>query len=81
MDYNKPEKIIVVSTTKFSGGTRKISKDDVVSRITINNSPVVMIVNGNSINAHYKVNDVLIEINAAGITIDEIEAFIASSIN
>ncbi len=80
LDYKKPEKIIVVSTTKFSGGKRKISKDDIVTKITINNSPVVLIVNVNNVNAFYKVNDVFIEINAAGFSVDEIEAFIGSSI-
>lgn len=80
LDYNKPEKIIVVSTTKFSGGKRKISKDDIVTKITINNSPVVLIVSDNNVNANFKVNDVLFDVNSAGISVDEIKAFIGSCI-
>ena len=80
LDYNNPEKIIVVSTTKFSGKKKRVSGDAELSKITINNSPVVLIVSDNNVNANFKVNDVLFDVNSAGISVDEIKAFIASCI-
>lgn len=78
LDEKNPDKIILVSTSKFNEVGQNVLNDGTITRDVINGYSVTLITNGNTVNSTFKANDVWFNVNSCGINVEDFKTFISS---